>query len=255
MTGSGVDGLTISGLSARYDRHTVVHDVDLEVRPSQFVALLGANGAGKTTLLNSIAGLHTTWVGDIRLQGRELRGLRGHQIADSGICYVPEGRGVFPDLSLMDNLRISIGKNKEGLDAFFERFPQLLPYARRPAGTLSGGEQQMLAMAPALVGEYQLLLVDELSLGLAPLVVEALFGILESIRERGVSVLMVEQFAERALALADIAYVMRKGYIVFKGDASRLRGQDARLKDLYLGTVSDDPESNGLGALSAGATP
>jgi branched-chain amino acid transport system ATP-binding protein len=246
------DGLIVSGVSARYDRHAVVHDVDLEVRPGEFVALLGANGAGKTTLLNSIAGVHRTWTGQVRLQGKDLGGLRGHQVADSGICYVPEGRGVFPDLTVNDNLRISIGRSKENLDAFFDRFPQLRKCARRPARTLSGGEQQMVAMAPAVMGEYQLLLVDELSLGLAPLVVEALFGVLDVIRERGVSVLMVEQFAERALALADTAYVMRKGYMVFNGPASSLRGKEERLRDLYLGTATTDHGSNGLGALSAG---
>lgn len=242
------EGLTISGVSARYDRHAVVHGAEIEVLPGQFVALLGANGAGKTTLLNCIAGIHRSWTGDISLGGRDLRGLRGHQIAGNGICYIPEGRGVFPDLTLTDNLRVSIGRG--GMDEFFDQFPQLVKFARRPVRTLSGGEQQMVAMAPALVGEYKLLLVDELSLGLAPLIVGNLFGLLEVIRARGVSVLMVEQFAERALALADSAYVMRKGYIVFNGPAEKLRGQEDLLRDLYLGTDTGDHGNNGLGALS-----
>jgi branched-chain amino acid transport system ATP-binding protein len=253
-TPSSQDGLVVSGVSARYDRHAVVHGVDLEVRPGQFVSLLGANGAGKTTLLNSIAGLHPTWTGEIRLGDRDLRGLRGHQIAQSGVCYVPEGRGVLPDLTVMDNLRISIGKKKQVVDSFFEQFPQLVKCSRRPARTLSGGEQQMLAMAPAVIGSYQLLLVDELSLGLAPLVVEALFGVLEVIRKRGISILMVEQFAERALALSDTAYVMRKGYIVFHGPASSLRGQEEKLRELYMGSAKPEHAANGLGALSAGSS-
>ena len=244
------DGLVVSGVSARYDRHAVVHGVDIEVPPGQFVALLGANGAGKTTLLNCIAGIHRTWTGDISLGNRELRGMRCHQIAANGICYIPEGRGVFPDLSLTDNLRVSIGK--DGLDEFFDQFPQLVTCARRPVRTLSGGEQQMVAMAPALVGGYKLLLVDELSLGLAPLIVANLFGLLEVIRARGVSVLMVEQFAERALRLAHSAYVMRKGYVVFSGPAEKLRGQEDFLRDLYLGTDTGNHGTNGLGALSGG---
>ncbi|MGF7234606.1 MAG: ABC transporter ATP-binding protein [Frankia sp.] len=229
-------GLVVSDVSARYDRHAVLHQVSLTVRSGEFACLLGANGAGKTTLLNCISGLHRTWDGDIHLGHTALGGLRGYEVAKRGVCYVPEGRGVFPDLTVMHNLRISIGKRKEALDVFFEHFPRLAEFPQRLAGSLSGGEQQMLAMAPAVVGDYHLLLLDELSLGLAPRVVDLLFGVLEVIRRRGVAILMVEQFAERALALSDTAYVMRKGSIVYGGPADRLQGQDARLRALYMGS-------------------
>ena len=229
------DALEVSGVCARYDRHVVLHGVSLDIRAGEFASLLGANGAGKTTLLNCIVGLHKSWTGDIRLGVKSLRGLRGSQIAKAGVCYVPEGRGVFPDLTVKDNLRISIGKQK--FDAFFQEFPQLARFMRRTAGSLSGGEQQMLAMAPAVVGEYGLLLLDELSLGLAPRVVDSLFAVLEAIRQRDVAIVMVEQFADRALAMSGTVFVMRKGAIVYRGSASSLRGQDETLRELYLGSV------------------
>jgi branched-chain amino acid transport system ATP-binding protein len=216
----------------------------LRVPAGVCVSLLGANGAGKTTFLNCIAGLHKNWSGSIKLGGRDLKGLRGHEVARSGVCYVPEGRGIFPDLTVVENLRLSIGRNKDDVEIVFQQFPQLAVRARRPAGTMSGGEQQMLSMAPAVVGKYRLLLVDELSLGLAPLVVEALFEVLGEIKRRGASILMVEQFADRALTLSETVYVMRKGYVVFEGPARSLYGREDQLRDLYLGSASSngDPQ-------------
>jgi branched-chain amino acid transport system ATP-binding protein len=234
--------LTVEDLTASYDDQVVLHGISVHVRPGECVSVLGANGAGKTTLMNSIAGIHPVWRGRIDFGGKSLSGKRGHQVAAAGICYIPQGRGVFPDITVADNLQISIGRDAARRDRVYEYFPVLRDCARRPAGTLSGGEQQMLAMAPALVGDHGLVLVDELSLGLAPKVVEALFTLLAEIRNRGVSILLVEQFAERGLALSDRAYVIRKGRVVFDGAAAELRGQQARLHSLYLGEGSDDSE-------------
>jgi branched-chain amino acid transport system ATP-binding protein len=232
--------LTVENLFASYDDQVVLHGIDIMVRPGECVSVLGANGAGKTTLMNAIAGIHQAWRGRIDLGGRSLAGLPAHQIAAAGICYIPQGRGVFPDISVADNLNISVGRDSAKRERVYDYFPVLRGYARRPAGTLSGGEQQMLAMAPALVGTYGLVLVDELSLGLAPMIVETLFTLLAEIRTRGVAILLVEQFAERSLALSDRAYVIRKGRVVFSGPAADLRGQQAQLHTLYLGEGSDE---------------
>jgi ABC-type branched-subunit amino acid transport system ATPase component len=232
--------LRVEDLFASYDDQVVLQGVSVTVRPGECVSVLGANGAGKTTLMNSIAGVHKAWRGRIDFGERSLAGLRGHQVAAAGVCYVPQGRGVFPDLSVADNLSISVGRDTATRDRVFEYFPMLRDYAKRPAGTLSGGEQQMLSMAPALVGQFNLVLVDELSLGLAPKIVESLFLLLAQIRQRGVSILLVEQFAERGLALSDRAYVIRKGRVVYDGPAADLRGQQARLHALYLGEGTDE---------------
>jgi branched-chain amino acid transport system ATP-binding protein len=237
--------LNVEELTASYDDQVVLHGISVHVRPGECVSVLGANGAGKTTMMNAIAGVHPVWRGQISFAGRNLAGLHGHQVAKTGICYIPQGRGVFPDISVADNLGISVGRDPARRERVFEYFPVLRGCARRPAGTLSGGEQQMLAMAPALVGDCRLVLVDELSLGLAPKVVEALFLLLAEIRQRGVSILLVEQFAERGLALSDRAYVIRKGRVVFDGAASELRGQQARLHALYMGEDSDKAGRSG----------
>jgi len=238
--GPALAELTVENLYASYDDQVVLHGISLNVRPGECVSVLGANGAGKTTLMNSIAGIHEVWNGQISFGERTLAGLRGHQITAAGICYVPQGRGVFPDITVADNLSISVGRDPAQRERVYEYFPVLRGYAKRPAGTLSGGEQQMLSMAPALVGNYGLVLVDELSLGLAPKIVEALFSLLAEVRKRGVSILLVEQFAERGLALSDRAYVIRKGRVVFDGPAAELRGQQARLHTLYLGEGADE---------------
>jgi branched-chain amino acid transport system ATP-binding protein len=169
----------------------------------------------------------------VRLGDEGIERWTAHRVARSGVCYVPEGRGVFPDLTVMENLRLSVGSS--AYDRVFERFPALRALARRHAGVLSGGEQQMLAVAPAVVNDWRLLLVDELSLGLAPVIVDRLFELLTQIRSGGVSIVLVEQFAERALALADHAYVIRKGTIVFDGPAADLQGRANDLHALYLG--------------------
>jgi branched-chain amino acid transport system ATP-binding protein len=227
--------LAVSGLRASYGDHAVLHGVDLVVPPGGCVAVLGTNGAGKTTLMNAVAGLHRPVTGEVRFGDIRVEKWPAHRIARAGLSYVPEGRGVFPDLTVSENLSISVGPSGEAHRRVFSYFPELWRWAHRQAGTLSGGEQQMLAMAPSVTEEYRLLLIDELSLGLGPLVVDRLFRFLADLRERGVAVMIVEQFAERALALAEHAYVIRKGHVVFDGPAAELRHRPETLHSLYMG--------------------
>ena len=229
--------LSVDNLRAAYEDQVALHGVSIAVRPGACVAILGSNGAGKTTLMNSIAGIHRPIKGSAVLDGRDISKLPGNRIARLGVGYVPEGRGVFADLSVMDNLRLSVGRDPDVLRRVFEQFPVLGERASQAAGTLSGGEQQMLSVAPALVNDYKVILIDELSLGLAPIVVEQLFRLLDTIRSRGVAMLLVEQFAQRALRLADWAYVLRKGRVVYDGAADELRGDEDRLHHLYMGGV------------------
>jgi len=227
--------LSVENVRAAYEDQVALHGVSISVRPGSCVAVLGSNGAGKTTLMNSIAGIHRPIDGQVFLDGRDISRLPGNRVTKLGLGYVPEGRGVFADLTVMDNLRLSVGRKSEVIEKVFEQFPPLKRCANQAAGTMSGGEQQMLSMAPALVNDYRVLLIDELSLGLAPIIVEQLFHVLRDIRARGVAILLVEQFAQRALAIADSAYVMRKGLIVFEGDARELAGDEDRLHHLYMG--------------------
>jgi len=226
--------LRVRGLEASYGDHRALHGIDLDVPPGTCVAVLGANGAGKSTLLNSISGLHRPIRGSVTFAGRSIERRPAHVLAASGICHVPEGRGVFRDLTVTENLRLLV-RQEDRRAKVLDRLPRLRERLQQRAGTLSGGEQQMLAMAPAVAGDYDLLLVDELSLGLAPIIVDELFGILADVLAEGASVVVVEQFAERALALATSAYVLRKGEVVHHGDAADLRGRDDLLRSLYLG--------------------
>lgn len=227
--------LRATNLRASYDNQTALHGVDLDVPAGSCVAILGSNGAGKTTLMNAISGIHRPIEGTIEFDGEPIGRMRGHEINAMGICYVPEGRGVFPDMTVAENLRLSVGRTPEKRRRVHEQLPRLEELMGRHAGNLSGGEQQMLSMAPAVAGGYRLLMVDELSMGLAPIIVDRLFDVLAEIRSTGMTILLVEQFAERALALADFAYVMRKGHVVFSGPAEALRGNESELHHLYMG--------------------
>lgn len=238
--------LRVSDLRAWYDNQVVLHGIDVDVPAGSCTTILGANGAGKTTLMNSIAGLHREARGEVELDGVSLRALRGYEIAKAGVCYIPEGRGVFPDLTVAENLRLSIGHDERARERVFSHFPVLATFARRPAGSLSGGEQQMLAVAPAVAGGYRLLLIDELSLGLAPIIVSRLFDLLREIRDTGVSILLIEQFAEQALAVSERAYVIRKGRVVYDGPSSALRGDEERLHELYMGPATPDAHHEAL---------
>jgi branched-chain amino acid transport system ATP-binding protein len=234
----GASDLTLTDLYVSYGDQAAVRGVNISVPSGSCVAILGANGAGKSTILNSIAGLNRAVSGEITLASERIDRWSAHKISRNGICYIPEGRGVFPDLTVLENLHLSIGADQSKVDRAFEYFPDLAKRSRQQAGNMSGGQQQMLAVAPALINDYRLLMVDELSLGLAPMIVNRLYDLLARTRDRGASMLLVEQFAERALALADRAYVLRKGEVVFDGPASLLLDDQDHLHSLYLGDES-----------------
>jgi branched-chain amino acid transport system ATP-binding protein len=228
--------LELCGVRAGYDGVTVLHGVDLAVRAGQVVALLGPNGAGKTTTLRVAAGVHQVGSGRLLLGGRDLTGARSRDLARAGVCLIPEGRGVFPNLSIRDNLRMMTftGRSREQVEEFaYARFPVLGQHRTRAAGTLSGGEQQMLALARGLATDPAVLLLDELSMGLAPVVVSRLYEHVAEIAAQGVAVLLVEQFAAAALAISDHAAVLVRGQVARQGRPDELR---AELSDLYLGS-------------------
>jgi len=228
--------LELRGVRAGYDGVAVLHGVDLAVRAGQVVALLGPNGAGKTTTLRVGAGVHPVKSGRLLLGGRDLTGARPRDLARAGACLIPEGRGIFPNLSIRDNLRMMTFTGRslaEAEEVAFSRFPVLGQHATRAAGTLSGGEQQMLALARGLAADPAVLLLDELSMGLAPVVVSRLYEHVAGIAAQGVAVLVVEQFATAALAIADHAAVLVRGQVARQGRPEELR---AELSDLYLGS-------------------
>ncbi|GGQ33596.1 ABC transporter ATP-binding protein [Streptomyces mutabilis] len=230
--------LELSGVRAAYDGITVLHGVDLTVDAGQVVALLGPNGAGKTTTLNVAAGVHPPSAGRLNLGGRDVSGARAGDLARSGVCLIPEGRGVFPNLSVRDNLWMMTftGRTREEIeDAAYARFPVLGDRRTQAAGTLSGGEQQMLALARGLTTDPAVLLLDELSMGLAPLVVADLYERVADIAREGVAVLIVEQFAAAVLKIADHAAVLARGRIPWQGPPDR--SLHAELSSYYLGSA------------------
>ena len=232
--------LQIKNLVMNYGPITALKGVDLTVPEGQIVALLGANGAGKTTTLKVVSGLLKPSAGEILFEGQNIAGKPAHQIAKRGIMQSPEGRYVFAGLSVEDNLRTGAYgiKNKAETARNFERvygmFPRLKERAKQQAGTLSGGEQQMLAIGRALMGSPRMLLLDEPSLGLAPLIIKDIFDTLVKIREEGTTILIVEQNALATLKIADYAYVLELGKISMHGKAADLM-KDERLIEAYLG--------------------
>ncbi len=232
--------LEIRKLCSHYGRITAVHEASLTVRTGRLVALVGANGAGKTTLLRTISGVQKVTGGSIFFDGRDITDLRADKRVRIGICQVPEGRQVFGPLSVADNLRLGAftGSDEKyiakDLRRMYEMFPVLRQKAHEPAGTLSGGQQQMLAIARALMGRPRLLLLDEPSMGLAPILVEEIFRVIEDLRRQSITILLVEQNAQAALAIADDAYVMETGRIVIAGNGRDLLA-DERVREAYLG--------------------
>ncbi|MBI3629883.1 MAG: ABC transporter ATP-binding protein [Candidatus Rokubacteria bacterium] len=230
--------LALESVSAGYGRLAALRDVTLEVRRGELVCLLGANGAGKSTTLKTISGLLAPRSGRVVFDGEAISGLAAPAIVRRGIAHCPEGRRVFPYLTVEENLRIGAWTRRDGvaaeLDAVVAHFPILGERRRQAAGTLSGGEQQMLAIGRALMSRPRLLLLDEPSLGLAPAAADATFRIVGDIRDRGTTVLMVEQNAYAALRMADRAYVMETGRITLAGAARDLL-RDEHVRRAYLG--------------------
>ena len=232
--------LGVGALVAGYGAEPVLHGIDLQVRQGQVVALLGANGSGKSTLMRSLAGLHRPLVsGGIHLDGKDLNRLGAEQIVQRGLVLVPEGRQVFPELSVLDNIRLGAFRQPQHdrearVQQMLERFPRLRERLHQRAGLLSGGEQQMLAIARGLMSRPRILLLDEPSLGLAPKIMAELFAALDALRAEGMTILLVDQMAGLALALADRAYVIEGGRIVAEGSAQEIASDDALAK-AYLG--------------------
>jgi ABC-type branched-subunit amino acid transport system ATPase component len=233
------DLLSVRGVVSGYGKVEVLHGVDLDVGAGEFVALVGANGAGKSTLLRTLAGLVAAPAGEVRFDGVALRRAPPDAIVRAGVVMVPEGRQVFPELSVIDNLKLGAYLRRDAevqadVNALLLRFPQLSERSAQRAGLLSGGEQQMLALARGLVARPKLLLLDEPSLGLAPKLVAELYQIVTQLRDEGKTLLLVDQFARLALALADRAYVMATGRIVKHGQAADLLA-DPAVEAAYLG--------------------
>jgi branched-chain amino acid transport system ATP-binding protein len=233
--------LEIAGLSLAYGKHEALHAVDLHVDTGEAVAILGANGAGKTSLLNAVAGLARPRAGSIRYGGAELSRLSSDKIVELGIALVPEGRRLFGTMTVKENLMLGAyprrarGSEAATLDRIFDLFPRVAERRRQLVRTMSGGEQQMVAIGRALMSRPELLLLDEPSLGLSPLLGQELFGVLARIAsEGGVAILMVEQNARRALAMADSAYLLATGRIVGEGEATAL-SRDPAVARSYLG--------------------
>jgi branched-chain amino acid transport system ATP-binding protein len=227
--------LEVEGVSAGYGPTAVLREVSFTVPAGSVVALLGPNGAGKTTVLRAVSGLLPVRSGTIRIAGRDVTRERAHRRFGRGLCHVPEGRGVFRGLTVRENLvlQAAAGREDDALERAVAAFPILGERLGQQAGTLSGGQQQMLAMAAAHVRSPGLVLVDEASLGLAPIIVDEIFGFLRQCADDGAALLIVDQFARRALALASTAYVLRRGRIVHGGPAAELLNSD--LFGSYLG--------------------
>jgi branched-chain amino acid transport system ATP-binding protein len=222
--------LELRGLHAGYGRIEVLRDVDIRVPAGSVVALLGPNGAGKTTTLSAIAGTIPVLDGDVLLEGRSVSSLSAYERARRGIVLVPEGRGVFPSLSVKDNLELVVRGSRcdpqareQRMAEVLEVFPRLAERLTQRAGTMSGGEQQMLALSRAFLSSPKVLLMDEISMGLAPLLVEQLFDAVQTLRARGTTIVLVEQFLTYALRFADICYVLGKGRVSFVGEPGELR--------------------------------
>jgi branched-chain amino acid transport system ATP-binding protein len=234
--------LSISGLKVAYGGIEAVKGVDLEVRKGELITLIGANGAGKTTTLKAITGTlpNCRVEGHIEYAGQPIKGLHSFELVRKKLAMVPEGRGVFTRMSIQENLLMGAytRDDKEGIAAdierWFEVFPRLKERAAQMAGTLSGGEQQMLAMARALMSHPELLLLDEPSMGLSPIMVEKIFEVIRTVSAQGITILLVEQNAKLALQAANRAYVMESGLVTMQGDAQQMLN-DPKVKAAYLG--------------------
>jgi len=232
--------LEIENLSTGYGEIKVLWDISLKVEEKGVTALLGANGAGKSTLLNCITGLQKTWAGEIRLDGKNIAAVKPHKRIELGISMVPEGRRIFSGMTVIENLMMGAYTKKarekinESYEEVYDLFPVLKERQRQRAGTLSGGEQQMLAIARSLMSRPKLLMLDEVSTGLSPVLATTVMETLAKLAETGLPMLMVEQHVERALEVSDRAYVLENGRIFMEGESKVLRA-DEQLKKAYMG--------------------
>ena len=232
--------LKISNLHAGYYGNEIIHGIDMEVPDNKIVAIVGGNGAGKSTLIKAVTGLIEPFGGKVEFDGEDITGKKPNSILESGVCLVPEGRQLFPNMSVEDNLDVGscTKKNRlkraENKELMFSIFPKLKERRKQLAGTLSGGEQQMVATARALMGNPKLLIMDEPSWGLAPILVAELFDTIQMIRERGTAVLIVEQNVGKTLDIADWGYVIENGVVVMQNEGKALLNDDG-LKKAYLG--------------------
>jgi branched-chain amino acid transport system ATP-binding protein len=229
--------LEVQDLDVSYGSSRALFGVSLEVQPGTVVAVLGANGAGKSTLARTISGLVAPTVGKVFFEGQDVTGMPAHRIRRLGLTYIPEGRGIFPGLSVVDNLRMAVAQERRpdragAIQRAIDRFPVLGERGSQRAGSLSGGEQQMLALARALAVSPKLVIADEMSLGLAPLIAESVFEGLEEARRSGITIVLSEQFVHRALAMADTCVILMRGRVGWSGPASEA-GQE--VIDRYLG--------------------
>ncbi|MCP3666785.1 MAG: ABC transporter ATP-binding protein [Gammaproteobacteria bacterium] len=233
--------LKVENLCAHYGPVQALHEISLEVMPGELVAIVGANGAGKTTLLHTLSAVHKISGGKIILDGVDISRMAAHKIVNAGVGHVPEGRQVFAPLSVEDNLRLGGYSNRKDqvwveneLQRVYERFPILKEKSGQTAGTLSGGQQQMLAIGRALLSRPRLMLLDEPSMGLAPLLVEEIFSVVRELNDQGVTILLVEQNARAALGIANRGYVLETGRVVMSAAADELLGNEA-VQRAYLG--------------------
>ena len=232
--------LEVKDLVVNYGVIQALKGISFDVNEGEIIALIGANGAGKTTTLQTISGMLSPKSGEVLLEGTDITKIPGHKIVSMGMAHVPEGRRVFAQLTVLENLKMGAytRSNKkeiaDTLEMIYERFPRLKERSKQLAGTLSGGEQQMLAMGRALMSQPRIILMDEPSMGLSPIFVEEIFNIIQTISKSGTTVLLVEQNAKKALEIADRAYVLETGNIVLSGEASSLMNDDS-IKKAYLG--------------------
>ena len=231
--------LKVNDINVYYGSIHAIKGISFEVNKGEIVTLIGANGAGKSTILNTVSGLLTSKTGSITFLDKQISGVAAHKIVSQGLAQVPEGRRVFLNMTVEENLEMGAFTRKSAeaaasLDNVFERFPRLKERRKQIAGTLSGGEQQMLAMGRALMSKPELLMLDEPSMGLAPLLVEQIFDIIKELNDAGTTILLVEQNAQMALSIADRGYVLETGKIVTAAKASELLNNDA-VKKAYLG--------------------
>lgn len=235
--------LEARGIRCCYESVEVLHGVDLRIEVGSVTAVLGPNGAGKSTLLSVLAGLNNPSAGEVLFDGVPVRAGSGHSLVRAGLCLIPEGKGIFPNLTVQENLWMMTHRGtsrRQVEERAFGRFPHLSSRRKQAAGTLSGGEQQMLALARAVSTEPKLLMLDELSMGLAPIIVEDLFGVVGALASDGVTVVVVEQFAEFALKVAQQAVVMTGGRVVHSGLAADVA---THLAELYLGGHSENGDA------------